>query len=393
MQTLHIPKDEYAERQTEILDRANADGYDGILLFGALNIHYLSGMYHLPTERPCVLGISDEGSEIVVPRLEQEHAERPDFHIDGVTVYFDYPQGKPMERVAEMCESLGIANGTVAVDSDGSPGRNGYTGPSISTLLSGDIGVEDYVTEMREVKSGNELDLIREASVWANLGHRILQEKIEIGRRPVVISSEVEAEGTKMMLDTLGSRYEMKNWSSPMQCKFTTGDVTSQPHSVDQTTPIEEGDNIVTIVKPNVGGYTTELERTLFVGEPSVEQQEYFEIMRESQEIAIDTIAPGVEYAAVEDAVVSYFEEQGVADQTQHHIGHNIGMQGHERPFLDVEYEGKIQTGELYTVEPGFYIDGVGGFRHSDTVVVTENGVERFTYYPRDIDSLTITNA
>ncbi|WP_266082677.1 M24 family metallopeptidase [Haladaptatus caseinilyticus] len=393
MQTLHIPTDEYDERQANLLECANADGYDGVVLFTALNIHYISGMYHLPTERPCALGISENGTEIVVPRLEKEHAERSDFGIDQVTVYFEYPQGKPMEKVAEMCESLDIANGTIAVDSDGSPGRNGYIGPTLSELVDSDVGVEGYITEMREVKSENEIELIREASVWANLGHRLLQDKIEVGRRPVVVSSEVEAEGTKLMLDTLGSRYEMMNWQSPMQCKFTTGDITSQPHSVNQTTPIEDGDNIVTIVKPHVGGYTTELERTLFVGEPSDEQRDYYEIMSESQEIAIDTIEPGVEYAAVEDAVVSYYEEQGVANKTQHHIGHNIGMEGHERPFLDVDYDGEIRVGELYTVEPGFYIDGVGGFRHSDTVVVTDDGVETLTYYPRDIDSVTITNA
>jgi Xaa-Pro dipeptidase len=175
-----------------------------------------------------------------------------------------------------------------------------------------------------------------------------------------------------------------------MACKFTTGDVTELPHSVNQTNRIQEGDNVVTIVKPHVGGYTTELERTMFVGEPSDEQREYFEIMRESQEIAIDAIAPGVEYAAVEEVVVDYYEEQGVADMTQHHIGHNIGMEGHERPFLDVAYDGEIRPGELYTVEPGFYVEGVGGFRHSDTVLVTEDGTETLTYYPRDIDSLTV---
>jgi len=390
MNGLHIPTDEHARRREELLERAAADGYDGVVLFGALNIHYVSGMYHLPTERPCVLGISEAGTEIVVPRLEKEHAERDDFLHDEVHVYFEYPQGEPMQRVAEMCESLGIAEGSVAADSDGSPARNGYTGPALSAVVDAEVGVEAYVTTMRELKSDSEVELIRKASVWANLGHRLLQETIEVGRRPAVISSEVAAEGTKAMLDTLGDRYEMMDWASPMMCKFTAGDTTAQPHSVDQTEPIERGDNIVTVVKPHVGGYTTELERTMFVGEPSDEQRNYFAIMKESQEIAIETIEPGVEYAAVEDAVVDYYEEQGVGDRTQHHIGHNIGMEGHERPFLDVAQEGEIRPGELYTVEPGFYIPEVGGFRHSDTVLVTDDGVESLTYYPRDIESLSV---
>lgn len=390
MDRLKIPHAEYQDRTEELLAYAHEDGYNAVLLFGALNIQYVSGMYHLPTERPVVLAVTDEQTDIVVPRLEREHADRNSFLIDDVHVYFDYPQGQPMQGVADMCELLGIANGTIAVDSDGSPARNGYHGPSLSELLPGTVRTEDYITPMREQKSHSEIELIREASVWANLGHRLLQERIAPARRPIVVSTEVEAEATKIMLDTLGNRYEMMNWSAPMMCKFTTGDVTIRPHSVDQTTRIEEGDSIVTIVKPHVGGYVTELERTLIVGEPSDDQYHYFEIMRESQEIAIDAISPGVEYSAIEEEVIAYYGEQGVAEYIQHHIGHNIGLEGHERPFLDVEYNGEIQPGELYTVEPGFYIPGIGGFRHSDTIVVTEDGTETLTYYPREIEDLTI---
>ncbi|APW99793.1 peptidase M24 [Halobiforma lacisalsi AJ5] len=390
MTELSIPETEHRRRTRDLLERADADGYDGLVLFGALNIHYASGMYHLPTERPVALGITDERIEAVVPRLEREHAERGEFLIDEVTTYFEYPQGDPMERVAEMCERLGLADGSIAVDSDGSPARNGYTGPALSELVDAEVGLEAYVTEMRETKSDAEIDLIREASVWANFGHRLLQERIEPGRRPIEVRAEVEAEAVKPMLDALGDRYEMRSWANPMQCLFTTGDVTELPHSMDQTTRIERGDNIVTIVKPTVGGYTTELERTMFVGEVSDEKREYFEIMTESQEIAIDAIGPGVEYAAVEEAVVDYYEEQGVAEYTQHHVGHNIGMEGHERPFLDVDQEGEIRPGELFTVEPGFYVPDVGGFRHSDTVVVTEDGTETLTDYPRDLESLIV---
>ncbi|MFC4437070.1 MULTISPECIES: M24 family metallopeptidase [Natrialbaceae] len=390
MSDLTIPKSEYRERKQKLLERAKADGYDGLVLFGSLNIHYVSGMYHLPTERPVALGLTDERVEAVVPRLEREHAARDEFLIDDVISYFDYPQGEPMKSVAEICDRLGIADGTIAVDSDGSPARNGYTGPALSELVDADVGVEEYVTDMRETKSDREIELIREASVWANLGHQLLQERIEVGRRPIEVRAEVEAEAVKTMLDTLGNRYEMRTWANPMQCMFTTGDVTALPHNKDQTTRIERGDNIVTIVKPNVGGYTTELERTMFVGEASDDQRTYFEIMKESQEIAIDAIEPGVEYAAVEEAVVNYYEEQGVAEYTQHHVGHNIGMEGHERPFLDVDQEGEIRPGELFTVEPGFYVPDLGGFRHSDTVLVTENGTETLTYYPRDLESLIV---
>lgn len=390
MRLLRIPESEHRDRRDALVKHARADGYDGIVLFGAVNIQYVSGMYHVPTERPVALGLTGDRTEIVVPRLEQEHAEREDFLTEEVHVYFDYPQGEPMHLVAEMCESLGIDDGSIAADSDGSPSRNGYEGPALSEVIPGEVGTEDYVTDMREVKSDTEIELVREASVWTNLGHRILQKSIEPGRYPTVVSAEVAAEGTKTMLDTLGDRYEMMDWATPLHCSFTTGEVTARPHSVNKTTRIEPGDTIVTGVAATVGGYHTELERTMFVGEPSTEQAEFFEIMKESQEIAIDAIEPGVEYGHVENVVIEYYEEQGIQEYAQHHIGHNIGLEGHERPFLDVGYEGELRAGELYTVEPGFYIPDLGGFRHSDTVVVTDDGAETLTYYPRDVESLTI---
>lgn len=387
MVRLHVPRDEFERRQTELLDRVDADG---VVLFGALDIQYVTGLFHAASERPVALGLTDDRVEIVVPLLEEAHAERDEFRIDEVRSYFDYPQGEPMGLVAEMCESLGLAGGTVVVDSDGSPPRNGYEGPALSDVIPGDVVVADHITDMRETKSETEIELIREASRWANLGLTALAAKIEPGRYPTIACQEAQAEAGKQMLDTLGSEYESTDRSPPIQCRFTTGDATVEPHTNDESTRVEAGDNVVAVVRSAIGGYQTELERTLIVGEPSREQREYFRILKRSQEIAFETMAAGVEYGAVEDAVTRYYEREGVDEYTQHHVGHNIGLEGHERPFLDVGYEGELRVGELYTVEPGIYVPGVGGFRHSDTVVVTEEGVERLTYYPRDLERLVV---
>lgn len=391
MRELSIPRREYEQRQQDLIESATADGYDGVVLFDSMSIEYISGLYHLPTERPLVLGVTAEETQVVVPKLEEDHVEQHDFAIDETHTYFDYPQGEPMQLVTEMCAELGIESGNIAVDSDGSPPRNGYQGPSLSELIPGSVDREEYVTDMREVKSEKEVELIQEASVWANLGHRILQDKIDVGRRPVTLCSEVEAEASARMLDALGDQYEMRTGDSPVSCSFTTGEVTYRPHSVNMANTISEGDNIVTIVKASVGGYQTELERTMFVGEPSSEQREFFHIMREAQQTAIDTLADGVPYARVEEAVLDVYEKHDVMEYNHHHIGHNIGMDFHERPFLDVGYEGTLRAGELYTVEPALFVPGVGGFRHSDTVVVREDGSERLTYYPRDLEDLIIT--
>ena len=74
----------------------------------------------------------------------------------------------------------------------------------------------------------------------------------------------------------------------------------------------------------------------------------------------------------------------------KHHSGHCIGLRYHEGPFLDKGDQTIMQPGMVFTVEPGLYVPGIGGFRHSDTVAITEHGIDVMTYYPRDLASLTL---
>jgi Xaa-Pro aminopeptidase len=88
--------------------------------------------------------------------------------------------------------------------------------------------------------------------------------------------------------------------------------------------------------------------------------------------------------------VLAYFEENGLLGNWRQHTGHGIGLRNHEAPFLDVGDHTTIEPGMVFTIEPGVYADDVGGFRHSDTVVVTPDGIDVLTDYPSDIESLTI---
>jgi Xaa-Pro aminopeptidase len=93
---------------------------------------------------------------------------------------------------------------------------------------------------------------------------------------------------------------------------------------------------------------------------------------------------------AVDTAVLGYFEDNDLLPHWRQHVGHAIGLRNHEAPFLDVGDSTVIEPGMVFTIEPGLYAEGVGGCRHSDTVVVTEDGIELLTDYPRDLESLTI---
>jgi Xaa-Pro aminopeptidase len=108
------------------------------------------------------------------------------------------------------------------------------------------------------------------------------------------------------------------------------------------------------------------------------------------QSRAIEVMAPGVPAGEVELECVQLARELGVEDSIRHHVGHSIGLEGHEAPFLDRGDDAVLEPGMVFTVEPGVYFEELGGFRHSDTVVITDGGCRAMTDYPRELKDLII---
>jgi Xaa-Pro aminopeptidase len=161
-------------------------------------------------------------------------------------------------------------------------------------------------------------------------------------------------------------------------------------HAVSHNIEFAAGDVLVSETSAPVWGYNAEHERAMVVGPPTDEMCRHFEHMRAAQQVAFDVLRPGITCAAVDRAVLSYFEEQGILETWSQHTGPAIGLRNHEAPFLDVGDETVIEPGMVFTIEPGVYVAGLGGFRHSDTVAVTPDGIELLTDYPSDFESLTL---
>jgi Xaa-Pro aminopeptidase len=192
------------------------------------------------------------------------------------------------------------------------------------------------------------------------------------------------------MLDALGERYVPRTrGDGPVHAGFISGPQTALPHGHTANRRLEEGDVLITGASADVDGYYSELERTMFVGEPSDRQRRHFELMLEAQETAFEAMGLGVPVADVDRAVRSFFESEGIADLAQHHVGHNIGLGGHEPPYIDAGSDAVMEAGHVYTIEPGLYTDDAG-YRHSDTVAVTADGLDFLTYFPRDLAGNTI---
>jgi Xaa-Pro aminopeptidase len=390
-----LPDSEYRSRLREVRGKlANTDA-DAAVWFAATSIHYVSGFEHVQTERPVALAVTQDRIEITVPRLEVERVETVD-RIDDVHHYFDYPQGKPIQTAATMLEGLGADS--VVADTDGAPGVMGYEGPSLSEYV--DVETQSWVSRMRWEKTDAEIELIQESANWANLAHRYLADYAQEGAHPATVSQRASMEASRAMLDALGDRFtENVRGTGPARAGFISADETALPHGHTPNKRLERGDVLITGASANVDGYNSELERTMFIGEVSDEQEHYFDLMLEAQDIAIDALGPGVPLSHVDEQVWEFYEEQHITDLAQHHVGHNIGLDGHEPPYIDkgwgdYEYVGEnddeMAPGQVYTIEPGIYTENEG-YRHSDTIAITEDGTEWLTYFPRDLDSNVIT--
>ena len=168
------------------------------------------------------------------------------------------------------------------------------------------------------------------------------------------------------------------------------GHRSSWAHAVAHNIAFQPGDVLVSETGVPVWGYNAELERTMIIGEPTDRMRWLFDHMLAARKAAFDAIVPGATSAGVDRAVNAYFEKHGLTSYWRQHVGHGTGLRVHETPFIDVGNPAPLQPGMVFTVEPGLYDSEVGGFRHSDTVAVTEDGYELLTDYPDDLESLVI---
>lgn len=390
---LKISDSEFRVRCDSLLAFIQKSDLSGIVLFDRDYLLYYTGFAFIPTERPMAFVMSKSGERaLFVPRLEVEHAQANAL-IDHVDHYLEYPSTPhPMEKLASMLAAMGVT-GKIGADHDGYPWILGYRGSPLSQLTGAEvIHIAAFVEDQMAIKSPAEIALLRESCRWANLAHTLLQRYTVVGTTETEVSQRASDEANRAMLDSIGPIYRAQNsfGGSFAGYRGQIGRNAAIPHALANNMVFQAGDVLVTGATAPVWGYVSELERTMIIGEPSDEQRRFFDHMVALQDTAFVAIQPGQPCASVDHAVRAYYDEHDLWDYWKHHVGHCIGLRYHEGPFLDRGDQTIIQPGMVFTVEPGLYMPGLGGFRHSDTVVVTEDGIEMLTYYPRDLASLTL---
>jgi Xaa-Pro dipeptidase len=392
--TTGVPAAELEARRDTLLQHIRSHGLTGYVLFDESYIQYFTSFGFLATERPVAFVVNASADMAVfVPEFEVERV-RAETEFERVESYPEYPGIEhPMIILARLLIDMGVT-GAAGADQNGYPGILGYEGPALSEVSGHPVlPLAQFIEGLMVRKSEAELGLIRESARWCEHAHRLLQQYTRPGATEAEASLRAGHEATLAMLETLGTAYGGQQASSDGVSAGYRGQIglrSSWAHAIAHNIVFQPGDVLVTETSAPVWGYNAELERAMIIGAPTDEMRRLFDHTVAAQQVAFDSLRPGVTCADVDNAVLSYFEANDLLPYWKQHTGHAIGLRNHEAPFLDVGDHTPIEAGMVFTIEPGLYSSEIGGFRHSDTVAVTPDGIDILTSYPSDIESLTI---
>ena len=235
------------------------------------------------------------------------------------------------------------------------------------------------VEELRLYKDADEIAVIKRAV-------KVIDEAFaEICKfiKPGLTESEVSDELTRQM--------RLRGASGPSFDTIVASGVRGAlPHGVASDKVIDNGDMITIDMGAIVDGYCSDCTRTVVLGKPTKEQQRIYGLVWDAQTAASAALRPGLSCKAADQVARGIIEEAGLGAAFGHGLGHGVGIDIHEQPRLSRLGKGNLKPGMVVTSEPGIYLDGWGGVRIEDMLLITEDGAETLTKCkkPRKIISL-----
>ena len=228
------------------------------------------------------------------------------------------------------------------------------------------VPCQDFVEEFRAIKEQEEIELLKKAAMATKKAFSSLAKELKPGISELKIAGEICSQLRKN-----GAEGE----SFPPI--VASGARSSFPHANPSEKLIKENEPILLDFGGSFKGYQSDFTRTLFLGKIGEKENRLNKLLKKAQDLAIVRIQPGVMASEVDQAARDFLKTAGYGKYFIHNLGHGIGLDIHELPFISLETKKRLKPGMVFTVEPGIYIPGWGGIRREDTVVVTETGCEK----------------
>jgi len=229
------------------------------------------------------------------------------------------------------------------------------------------------VEAMRAVKDERELDTIRHAAAITSEAYARFAEEPFVGRSERDLAWRLQS-----LLHELGGE------STAFDIIVASGPTGGSPHAVPGERVVGAGETIVVDAGCRVGGYCSDCTRTFLTGEPPEELRRAYDVVRRAQETGLAAVRAGVDGVSCDRASRDVIELEGLGDRFGHGLGHGLGFEVHEAPWLNAEWSSTLAAGNVVTVEPGVYLPGLGGVRIEDLVIVTDDGAEVLTSFTKE---------
>jgi Xaa-Pro aminopeptidase len=236
------------------------------------------------------------------------------------------------------------------------------------------ISLEAEVDHLRMFKDADEIDRIQNAVL---LGDKVFDHIIKFikpGMKEIEVSAELEY--TMKKLGAKGPSFETIVAAGPRSAMC---------HGTASENIIKKGDAIVLDFGVIYRNYCSDMTRTIFVGQPSDEMKKIYGIVLKAQQAVLDSLVSGMKAFDADKTARDIISEAGFGKNFGHGLGHGVGVVIHEDPRVSLKTEDIIQDGMVFTVEPGIYVEGFGGVRIEDMVVMVNGKPRNFTTSPKDI--------
>jgi len=336
----------YLGRLETVRGRLRGLSAAGLFATPSSNLYYLTGIDFHRSERLTALFLFPDVDPVVIcPAFERERLRRMSA-VERIVTWEETED--PFARAASLFPA---AAGTLAVEPSTAyddvervlSARPGWKAASAASLFA----------SMRMVKSLEEIELIRQAIAVALPRFRRAFDALEPGRLESEISSLFGGENVVQF-----------------------GPSSALPHGASGSNPLARDQAVLIDAWDRPGGYYYDITRSTFFGRPSDEYRSIWSIVLEAQSAAVEKAAPGVLCSEVDAAARRVIEKAGYGEYFTHRLGHGLGIDVHEPPYMVGHDRTVLEPGMTFTSEPGIYLPGRFGVRIEDDILCTERGAE-----------------
>jgi Xaa-Pro aminopeptidase len=364
---MEIHSDDLRTRLVKAGAATRAAGLGAVVVTPGANLVYLVGYDAVPLERITALVIPAAGEGfLLVPRLEKLAAlASPVGELDIPVLTWDEADD-PYRMISERLDgidTIGIADDMTA----DKVLRLRDAMPEVEQRLAGAV-----LDSLRQRKSPAEIEALREAAAAIDRVHARIPHLLHVGRTEAEVGADID---------------RMIREEGHVTVDFiivASGPNAASPHHAVSDRVIQAGEPIVIDIGGTMpSGYCSDCTRTYSIEQPPQEYQDAYDRLLKAQQIAVDTVRPGVTAGSIDSRAREHLGD--LADFFIHRTGHGIGLVTHEEPYIMESSEVMIEPGMAFSVEPGFYVENLWGARIEDIVVCTDEGVESLNTRPREL--------